>query len=74
LKYNSAQRQNARIKSKLRRWPIPKYLRIRKTVRPEADKKPLRLWAKIVEKVNKKLKKIRIKKIGTAQITSGSTK
>jgi len=54
--------------------PTPKYLRIRNKVIPNEAKKPRLELANIVEKVKRRLKKIRIKNPGTARTVSGSTK
>lgn len=64
----------AAIRIKFRIFPTPKYLRIRKRVRPKEVMNPLLVLPKTREKVKSKLKKIRTKNKGRTPNCSGSTK
>jgi len=54
--------------------PTPKYLRIKKSVIPKEIKKPRLELANIVEKVKRRLRKIKRKKPGRAKRVPGSIK
>jgi len=54
--------------------PTPKYLRTRNRVIPNDIKKPRLELANMVEKVKRKLKKIKTKNPGRAKRVSGSIK
>jgi len=64
----------ARIKIKLRMFPTPRSVRIRKNVIAMAPKKPLLLSTNISEIVKSRAIKTKMKKIGIAAKPRGSTK
>jgi hypothetical protein len=68
------QRAIARMRIKLRMFPTPRYVRKRKKVVATVATIPLRLLAKINEKVKRRQKKTRIKKSGTTPKEAGSIK
>jgi len=55
-------------------FPTPKYLRIKNRVIPKENKKPRLELVNIVEKVKRRLKKIKTKNPGMARTVSGSIK
>jgi len=55
-------------------FPTPKYLRIKNRVIPKEIKKPRLELVNIVEKVKRRLKKIKTKNPGRAKRVSGSIK
>jgi hypothetical protein len=59
---------------KFKIFPIPKYLRIKNKVNPAEIKKPRLELANMVEKVKRRLKKIKRKNPGRAKRVSGSMK
>jgi hypothetical protein len=54
--------------------PIPRYLKNKNRIKPNEVMNPRRLLAKMVEKVNRKAKKRRVKNNGTAPKVYGSMK
>ncbi len=64
----------ARIKTKLRMLPTPKYISSKNKVNDIEAISPRREFAKRREKVNSRLEKNKIKKTGTAPKLSGSIK
>jgi len=73
-KYSSVQTAIARIKTRLRTFPTPRYIRIIKRVREVEVIKPLRDPAKIREKVKRSEVKKATKNRGITPKVSGSTK
>jgi len=59
---------------KFKIFPTPKYLKIRNRIIPNETKKPRLELANIVEKVKRRLKKIKRKNPGIAKTVSGSTR
>lgn len=60
--------------SALRMFPTPKYLRITNRVTARETINPVRLAAKIIEKVKKRQAKTKTKNKGIARTKSGLTK
>jgi len=63
-----------RISRKFKILPTPRYRSIRNIVSPRAKRVPLLVWAKRREKVKRRARKIRKKKIGKIPKVSGSIK
>jgi hypothetical protein len=72
IKLNAA--KTPRIKKRFNTFPIPRYLRIIKNVRPKEKTPPRMELAKSMEKVKRRAKKTKTKKAGTAPKEIGSTK
>ena len=61
-------------KTKFKGFPTPRSLKSKKRVRARETKKPLFVLEKMVDKVNKRAKKIKTMKMGTRKGVCGSVK
>lgn len=73
-KYSSAEMITPIISRKFIKFPTPKYLRIKKAVRPTATRNPRLVFVKIVAAVKRVDKKASKKKDGIAPGVNGSAK
>ena len=73
-KYISIVTKSPEMRRKFSMFPTPKYRSIRNRVIPKEIREPRLTLANMVEKAKRRLRKIRIKNPGRANILSGSTK